>query len=118
MRPVSDDDDMFDTDKLETIANEAIAGELPCLTEDLGHEILGLVAVVNAPVKEFDTTMWGNVTIMDVEYEGDGLSPSTEKVTLVFGVLGGRMVRRVKIPAGLLFGLIDLLQTALPEDGV
>lgn len=107
---------LFDTGTLEAYASAAIEGLGPVLTEALGHEILGLITVVNAPSKEFDTTAFGNVTIMDVEYEGEQDCPDSGTVTLVFGVLGGKIVRRIRLPAVLRYGLIDMLQTVLPED--
>ena len=106
---------MFDTDELDTIAREAVSGELPVLTEDLGHDILGMLEVLNAPKKCFDTTI-SNVLMMDVLYEGDQLSPDTENLILSFQV--GKETRQVKIHASHIFMLMDLLQEALPQDGV
>ena len=110
--------DLYDTDDLQEIADKAVAGEAPVLTEDLGHELQNLIKLTNAPIKEFDTTQFGNVVFMDVDYEGCSLVPETEKLVLIFGVARNQIQRRIKFPARLLFGLQELLAEALPEDGV
>lgn len=105
-------------DKLKTIAGEAIDGDLPVMEEEHGHDLSELIELVEDPIKEFDTTIWGGGLLLDVEYEEVSCFQDRETVTLVFGVVGTELVRRVKIAARHVFSLIDLLSTALPEDGV
>lgn len=108
-----------DVNELEIIAREAIAGELPVLTEDLGHELLEVIEALTAKKKIFDTTLYSNVLLMDVEYEGSEFCPHLdEKLVLSFTCPVMKATRQVKIYAAHAIMLMDLIRDAIPEDGV
>ena len=101
----------WNTDALEDLAQAAIEGQSPCLSEDQGEDLANLIKIVNAETKIFNTLLFSNVIRAEASLE---MIEGIAVMTLIVG--SGPFTRKIILPACAAALLADEIQGLLDPE--